>query len=67
MYVAGIIPGPKEPHDDELNHYIRPVIDDFLVSWRGVFVIPAPLVILPVEIRALQLRSVCAIFLAPGK
>ncbi len=37
MYVAGIIPGPKEPHDDELNHYIRPIIDDFLVSWeRGV-------------------------------
>ncbi|KJA18365.1 hypothetical protein HYPSUDRAFT_121010, partial [Hypholoma sublateritium FD-334 SS-4] len=37
MYVAGIVPGPKEPHDDELNHYIRPVIDDFLLSWeRGV-------------------------------
>jgi len=37
MYIAGVIPGPDEPHTTELNHYIRPVIDDFSVSWeRGV-------------------------------
>jgi hypothetical protein len=37
MYIAGIIPGPKEPHLTQLNHYIRPLIDDLLVSWeRGV-------------------------------
>ena len=36
MY-AGIIPGPDEPHLTELNHYMRPLIDDLLVSWeRGV-------------------------------
>jgi hypothetical protein len=36
MYLAGIIP-PMEPHLDELNHYLRPVVDDFVVSWaRGV-------------------------------
>ncbi len=37
MYIAGIVPGPHEPLNDELNHYIRPLIDDLLVTWeRGV-------------------------------
>jgi hypothetical protein len=37
MYVAGIIPGPKEPRMTGLNHYLRPLIDDLVVSWqRGV-------------------------------
>ena len=37
MYIAGVVPGPAEPHTTELNHYVRPIIDDFLVSWeRGV-------------------------------
>ena len=36
MYVC-IIPGPKEPHLTELNHYLRPLIDELSVSWeRGV-------------------------------
>jgi hypothetical protein len=33
MYVAGIIPGPQEPTLTELNHYLKPVIDDFVTSW----------------------------------
>lgn len=34
MYVAGIIPGPKEPTLTALNHYIRPIVDDLVVSWE---------------------------------
>ena len=34
MYLAGVIPGPKEPRLTELNHYIRPVVDQFSVSWE---------------------------------
>jgi hypothetical protein len=34
MYLAAVIPGPNEPHLTELNHYIRPVVDQFLVSWE---------------------------------
>jgi len=34
MYVAGIIPGPNQPKETELNHYIRPLVDDMEVSWR---------------------------------
>jgi hypothetical protein len=33
MYLA-IIPGPREPHLTELNHYLRPVVDDMEVSWE---------------------------------
>lgn len=37
MYLAGIIPGPKEPSKTELNNYLRCLVDDLLVSWeRGV-------------------------------
>jgi hypothetical protein len=32
-----IIPGPREPALTELNHYMRPLIDEMLVSWtRGI-------------------------------
>lgn len=34
MYIAGIIPGPEEPHKTELNHYLRPVVDDLCISWH---------------------------------
>jgi len=34
MYLAAVIPGPNEPHLTELNHHIRPVVDQFLVSWE---------------------------------
>ncbi|PIL29463.1 hypothetical protein GSI_08405 [Ganoderma sinense ZZ0214-1] len=38
IYLAGIIPGPREPVLDELNHFIRPLIDEFLVLWtRGLY------------------------------
>src|SRR5882757_3194416 len=37
MYLAGIIPGPKQPSLEHLNHYIRPLIDDMVDSWeRGI-------------------------------
>ena len=36
MYLS-IIPGPREPKLTELNHYIRPLVNDFVISWeRGV-------------------------------
>lgn len=33
MYLT-VIPGPNEPRLTELNHYLRPVVDQFLVSWE---------------------------------
>jgi hypothetical protein len=34
MYVAGIIPPPREPSTTELNHYAKPVIDALVDSWK---------------------------------
>ena len=37
MYLAGIIPDPTEPSGAKLNHFLEPIIDDFIDSWqRGV-------------------------------
>lgn len=34
MYLS-IIPGPQQPHHMGLNHYLRPLIDDMVVSWKN--------------------------------
>ncbi|KAG1893136.1 uncharacterized protein F5891DRAFT_963419 [Suillus fuscotomentosus] len=34
MYLVGIIPGPREPALEEINHFFRPVVDFFLPSWK---------------------------------
>ncbi|KIJ11067.1 hypothetical protein PAXINDRAFT_85071, partial [Paxillus involutus ATCC 200175] len=34
---AGIVLGPNEPHGDQLNHFLNPLINDMVGSWeRGV-------------------------------
>lgn len=33
--LVGIIPGPNEPSLQELNHFLRPFIDEFLVLWHA--------------------------------
>ncbi|KDR74582.1 hypothetical protein GALMADRAFT_49643, partial [Galerina marginata CBS 339.88] len=37
MFLAGIIPGPKEPPLNALNHYLMLLINDFLDFWAGVW------------------------------
>ena len=32
-----IIPGPREPKLDEINHFTRPVIDEFHIGWERGF------------------------------
>ncbi|KIJ09585.1 hypothetical protein PAXINDRAFT_43002, partial [Paxillus involutus ATCC 200175] len=34
LYVVGIIPGPREPSLDEINHFLCPLIDFFLPAWK---------------------------------
>ncbi|KAJ2917170.1 hypothetical protein MD484_g3226, partial [Candolleomyces efflorescens] len=34
-YLVGLIPGPKSPSKDEINHLLRPLMDDFLILWRS--------------------------------
>ena len=33
MFLAGVIPGPKEPPLTTLNHYLEPLIDDLVDFW----------------------------------
>ena len=37
MFLAGIIPGPKEPPLDAINSYIKPIVDVFLEFWTEVY------------------------------
>jgi len=38
MFLAGIIPGPKEPSTAEINSFLRPLVDDLLESYEtGVY------------------------------
>lgn len=34
LYLAGIIPGPKEPKLERINHFLRPLVDQLLISWE---------------------------------
>jgi hypothetical protein len=34
LYLVGIIPGPREPSLDEINHFLRPLVDFFLPAWK---------------------------------
>ena len=46
MYVVGIIPGPNQPKETELNHYIKLLEDDMETSWtRGVKQVHFPMAI----------------------
>ncbi|KIJ05743.1 hypothetical protein PAXINDRAFT_93040, partial [Paxillus involutus ATCC 200175] len=34
LYLVGVIPGPREPSLDEINHFLQPVVDFFLPAWK---------------------------------
>ena len=36
MYLC-LIPGPREPQRDEINHFTRPIIDEFDIGWERGF------------------------------
>lgn len=39
IYLAAIIPGPHEPELHQVNHFLRPLIDDLLVLWHRGFLV----------------------------
>lgn len=36
VILVGVMPGPKEPHTYEMNHYLQPLVSDFLRFYNGV-------------------------------
>lgn len=35
MYLVGVIPGPGKPSIDQINHFLRPLVDELLEFWHG--------------------------------
>jgi hypothetical protein len=39
VFLVGVVPGPNEPSIDQVNHVIRPLVDDLLVLWwKGIYI-----------------------------
>ena len=34
IYLVSVIPGPREPSLDEINHILRPLVNTFLAAWK---------------------------------
>lgn len=34
LYLAGVVPGPREPDYDQINHFTTPIVRKFLRMWR---------------------------------
>jgi len=38
VFLLGIVPGPREPSTHEVNHLLRPLVDDLLLLWNlGIY------------------------------
>ena len=38
VFLLGIVPGPQEPSTHQVNHLLRPLVDDLLLLWNsGIF------------------------------
>ncbi|KAF5343750.1 hypothetical protein D9758_015346 [Tetrapyrgos nigripes] len=39
IFLAGIVPGPKEPSYHEINYFLKPLVDDLVLLWRtGIYI-----------------------------
>ena len=44
MFLVGIIPGPHSPSTHQINHVLRPVVEDLHILWKdGIFLTQTPL------------------------
>ncbi|PIL26911.1 hypothetical protein GSI_10049 [Ganoderma sinense ZZ0214-1] len=58
--LVGIIPGPREPQLHQLNHLLRPLIDELLVLWHcGLLFAGASPLDPPLLIKAAMIPLVC--------
>lgn len=43
VYLVGVVPGPDAPSTSEINHYLRPLINDLIDLWHhGLFLTHTP-------------------------
>ncbi|KAG1530766.1 hypothetical protein G6F46_013553 [Rhizopus delemar] len=36
IVLVGVIPGPHEPNDDQIQNFLKPLVDELLVLYNGV-------------------------------
>ncbi|EIE78902.1 hypothetical protein RO3G_03607 [Rhizopus delemar RA 99-880] len=36
IVLVGVIPGPYEPNDDQIQNFLKPLVDELLVLYNGV-------------------------------
>ncbi|OJT08645.1 hypothetical protein TRAPUB_461 [Trametes pubescens] len=62
VYLAGIIPGPKEPKLHQLNHMLRPLVDELLTLWHsGIYLARTASREMGLFVRAAMIPLVCDI------
>lgn len=60
MFLVGIIPGPHGPSLHEINHLLKPLVDDLLGLWRrGIYLMQTPLHPLGRRVRCAVVPLVC--------
>ncbi|TFK82411.1 hypothetical protein K466DRAFT_468385, partial [Polyporus arcularius HHB13444] len=60
IYLAGIIPGPREPSLDELNRVLTPLVDELLMLWtRGLYLTRTALRWMGRFVRVAMIPLVC--------
>ena len=37
LFLVGVIPGPKKPGENQISHFIRPIIEEFQIGWERGF------------------------------
>jgi len=60
MYLAGIIPGPKEPSLTQINHLLRPLVNELLELWNpGVWYVRTPRCVSGKLVKAALVPLIC--------
>jgi hypothetical protein len=60
MFLVGVIPGPHSPSLHEINHLLKPLVDDLLALWRrGIYLMQTPLHPLGRRVRCAVVPLVC--------
>lgn len=60
MYLAGIIPGPREPSLTQINHLLRPLVNELLELWdHGIWYTSTPYFASGKLVRAALVPLIC--------
>lgn len=59
MILSGIMPGPKEQDVDQVQRFLRPIVNDLLHLWKNGIVVPTPSCPNGRRVRVILLAIVC--------